>query len=234
MTHTALPIKLESKSYIVLSMLSSVYILFLITSSVFINKLISVYGHLTTLSAFFFPMTIILSDIVLEVYGYRIARSLIWTGLFCQFLFAIFATIAIHLAGPDNIYYYHVLNNLIPIYFGALIAAFIADFINIYILSKLKILTRGRYFALRSLGCSIISNLFYTTICCTVIYYHTLPLMDIFRIGLMIYLIKIAFTSIFVYPAAMIATMGKIKARIDVYDYHINFNPFRILEGIRG
>lgn len=234
---TALPIKINNKTYIILLILSCIYILFLLISSVFINKLITLCGHITTMSAFFFPMTFLIADIVLEVYGYRIARALILTGLTCQFLFAAMCKLAINIAAPPgtniDVHYLFVLNNLIPIYFGALGAAFVGDFINVYVLSKLKILTQGRFFALRSIGSSIVGNLVYTTICCYAIYYHTQPLHNIIEIGLMIYLVKIIYAGLLAFPAAAIATIIKTAGEIDVYDYNISFNPFRLLDGIK-
>jgi uncharacterized integral membrane protein (TIGR00697 family) len=178
---------------------------------------------------------VIISDIVLEVYGYRVARALIWIGLLSQFLFAIFSKLAIEVfQSPGyqvDLHYHYVLNNLIPIYFGALTAAIIADFINIYLLSKLKILTKGRYFVFRAIACGIIGNFFYTTICCIVIYYPYQSFSKVIEIGTMIYLIKIMYVSIFAVPAAMIATAIKSKGGIDVYDYNINFNPFKVFDG---
>lgn len=228
------PYTINSTTLYILIALSSFYTLFLLISSVFINKLVLVAHHVTTMSAFFFPMTVIISDIVLEVYGYRIARILIWIGLLTQFLFAVFSKLAIEIAQPAgyniDVHYHYVLNNLIPIYFGALIAAFVADFINVYLLSKLKILTKGRFFALRAVACGIVGNFFYTTICCLVIYYPYHSIARVLEIGIMIYVIKIIYTGFFSVPAAMIAYTIKTRCKIDIYDYHINFNPFKFFD----
>jgi queuosine precursor transporter len=228
------PYKYNNNMLIVLLSLTSIYVLFLLASSVFINKLITVFGHITTLSAFFFPMTVLISNIALEVYGYKVARAMVWAGLFVQFLFAVFAKISLQLAQPIgydiNAHYSYVLHNLVSIYFGALAAAFIADFINIYLLSKLKALTKGKYFAWRVAICGTVGNFFYTSICCLVIYYPYQSLSNVLHIGIMIYNIKIIFIYLLSIPASYLANFIKIKAKIDVFDYNINFNPFRIFD----
>lgn len=230
----AAPYKIHYATTFILIGLSSMYTLFLLISSVFINKLVVVFDHVTTMSAFFFPFTVIISDIVLEVYGYRVARALIWIGLLTQFLFAILSKLALNIMQPPgyqiDVHYHYVLNNLIPIYFGALAAAFIADFINVYFLSKLKILANGRFFVLRAIACGSVGNLFYTAICCIVIYYPHQSLESTFEIGAMIYTIKLVYVCILAIPATIIATAIKTRGDIDVFDYNINFNPFKVFE----
>jgi uncharacterized integral membrane protein (TIGR00697 family) len=228
------PYRVHNNTLFILIALTSSYTLFLLISSVFINKLVLAFNHITTMSAFFFPLTVIISDIVLEVYGYRVARTMVWLGLLTQFLFAILSKLALVIPQPPgygiNIHYNYVLNNLIPIYFGALAAAVVADFINIYLLSKLKILTKGKYFVLRAIACGTIGNFFYTAICCLVIYYPHQPLKYVVEIGTMIYLIKLAYVCVFAIPAALLATTIKKKGEIDVYDYNVNFNPFKVFD----
>src|SRR5690242_4547337 len=51
-------------------------------------------------ATFIFPITYALGDIITEVYGYNMARKLIWFSLFFQFIFAFLITAVIHLPSP--------------------------------------------------------------------------------------------------------------------------------------
>lgn len=213
--------------------LGAIYLFFLIQSSVYINLIINLHFISTTAAAFFFPITFIISDIIAEVFGYKIARLLIWIGLCCQFIFAVISVLLSHV--PESAFshtqasYRDIFHNLLPIFLGALIAALIADFINIYLITKLKILVQGRFFALRSIGCSIVGNLFYTSICCAVIY-HNQPISHIIELGTSILLIKIIYLGILAFPASFMAHFIKEKEGVNIFDKNVNYNPFKVFD----
>ena len=71
------PYNIHNTTLFILIVLSSIYTLFLLISSVFINKLVMVFNHVTTMSAFFFPLTVIISDI--ESFFHSLKKELGYT-----------------------------------------------------------------------------------------------------------------------------------------------------------
>ena len=208
------------------------YTMTLISTGVYVNKIIVFGPLLTTAASVSFPITFIIADVVTEVYGYNAAKNMIWNGLFCQFLFAIMSVLIVHIPTPKtwhyNSDYVYVLGNLIYVYFCALVSAPIGDFTNIYVLSKLKTLYKGRYFWVRSTCASAVGKLAYTIICISLIYYKQLGHSDLMRMIVGTYLISIVYIMVLATPASFFSLILKRIEKIGDLDFFVNYNPFTL------
>jgi uncharacterized integral membrane protein (TIGR00697 family) len=222
----------QKKSVRLLPYIMMLYSMMLVSTGPFVNKLISIGPLFTSAAVITFPFTFIIADIVAEVYGYSIARKMVWMGLFCQFIFALLAVLVVLLPYPmttwnHNLAYHYVFGNLLEVYFSALISAPVGDFINIYLMSKFKILTRGKFFWCRSVLAIAIGQLAYTVICASLIFYKTLNPHDLLIMIITTYLVTIFYVFVLSVPGAFIAKLVKQFEHCDIYDYKTNFNPFR-------
>lgn len=189
--------------------------------------------EINSAATFIFPLTYAIGDIVTEVYGYNMARKLIWLSLFLQFIFAMLITAAINLPSPTfwtfNDAYTTVFGSTLRFVLAGTIANIASNFMNVYIVSKLKIPMEGRLFWVRSILSTLISGLLLTAIIVAVGFFGSE--INVPKAGIMFkstYFCEIFYALALVIPAALIAKFLKTSEKVDVYDYNTNFNPFRL------
>lgn len=182
-------------------------------------------------ATFIFPVTYALGDIITEVYGYNMARNLIWFSLLLQFIFAFLITAVIHLPSPaywqSQFDYAVVFGSVIRFVSAAAIANIISNFMNIYIVSKLKIPFEGKLFWLRSILSAITSEfILVLIILLTGFYGGDMTIQKTLVMFKSTYSLDIAYALVLVVPSALGAKFLKRSEKVDVYDYDTNFNPF--------
>ncbi|MEM1244258.1 MAG: queuosine precursor transporter [Pseudomonadota bacterium] len=178
-----------------------------------------------------FPLSYIFSDIITEVYGYTMARQLIWILILAMCLFASTIAISIHLPSPSTWHeqaaFDTVLGTNFRSFIGFTTGLLVSDFINVFIISKWKILTRGKYFWLRSIGSSAMGEAMFSIVTGLIVYVGVLSFHQFIHLTISVWLFKLIYTSIFTYPAYLIAKHLKRVEGVDVYDVNISYNPFR-------
>lgn len=216
--------QIESTKFIVL--LSLVYLTIMLAALSVIHKEIIVFGFKTSAAATIFPLWFTLSDIITEVYGYQFSKKLLYSGMIAQFLYILMCYVAIHLPSPKNwghqFNYDYVFNGEFRLYFSVLAGIAISGITNVYLISKWKILLRGKYFWLRNLGASTIGEFVYTTLVSFMVFFGTMPEKELFQFIVASYFLKIIYSITLCYPAAIIANILIKIENIDAYD----FTPF--------
>lgn len=177
------------------------------------------------------PLIFILGDIVAEIFGYKVAKQMIWCGFICQMIFAIICGLVARAPYPmffkDHHAYSFVFSQLMYIVMSSFVAYIASGLINILIITRWKVLLQGRYFWLRSLGSSTIAEALYSAIAILMMEIGSLSLNSIWKVILISYLIKVIYSVVLAYPSNLIVNYIKCTAKIDVYDYPVNFNPFK-------
>ena len=74
---------------------SMLYLTLMLVCTVLLHKTVQIFNYETTAAALLAPLWFIASDIVAEVYGLKVARQLLWVGIFCQLLFTILCVLLI-------------------------------------------------------------------------------------------------------------------------------------------
>lgn len=128
----------------------------LLTSNLLETKVVQVFGITTTAGLLVFPISYIINDCIAEVWGFKKARLIIWSGFASNFLLVMFAQLAILL--PNAPFWegeegFNFVFGLAPrIVVASLIAFLAGSFINAYVMSKMKIATKGKNFSLRAIA----------------------------------------------------------------------------------
>jgi uncharacterized integral membrane protein (TIGR00697 family) len=149
----------------------AVFVTSLIVSNLIAVKIIAV-GPLTLPAAVvLFPVAYICGDVLTEVYGYRGARRAIWIGFGCNLLAVLAVTVAGRLpasplwtAGPyrtpgEAQVAYDAMFGFSPRLLGASLAAYLAgEFLNAFVLARLKVATEGRWLWLRTIGSTVVGQ----------------------------------------------------------------------------
>jgi len=186
-----------------------------------------------------FPLSYIFGDILTEVYGYRASRKVIWTGFFCAALMFGYLWLVGQLKGPGENFWTEqqqasYMTILIPmgwIILGSLVAFFVGEFSNSYVLAKLKIATKGRFLWVRTISSTLVGEGIDTLVFCMIANIGwKLGINEILLIIMSNYIFKcgveILFTPI---TYAVVIGLKKVES-MDTYDYRTNFNPFLVFE----
>ena len=206
------------------------YLTIMLICAVTAHKTVEIHGYTTAAAALVIPFWFILSDIIAEIYGFKIARQLLWLGLLFQGIFAIACLFLIHLHSPSSWSYQAdyelVLGGLLRLTLSIFIAVIIAGYLNIRLLTKWKFLLKGKYFWLRSIGASGIGETIYSIIASVLIFYGTMNLHALIIFTILALLCKIIYTIIFAYPATLLTYWLQKLEGFEISDYS-QMNPLR-------
>jgi uncharacterized integral membrane protein (TIGR00697 family) len=184
----------------------------------------------------FFPISYIFGDVLTEVYGYARARRVIWAGFLSLMFASVMAWIVIGLPPSPREPFNAALQPAIEVVFGntwRIVAASIlgfwaGDFVNAYVLAKMKVMTNGRWLWTRTIGSTVIgqgvdSVIFYPIAFAGIWTGDTLLAVIVFN-----WLFKVM-VEIVMTPATY-AVVGWLKRRehVDFYDVDTNFTPFSL------
>ncbi len=180
----------------------------------------------------FFPVSYVIGDILTEVYGYAKARRVIWTGFAALLFMALMAWVVVALppaADWGNQDAYERVFGQVPRIVGASIIAFWAgEFVNSYVLAKMKIWTKGKALWSRTIGSTVFgqgvdSALFYPLAFLGAAGWTT----DlVITVALTQWAIKVAWEALL--TPVTYAVVGWLKKRegVEVFDTDTNFSPF--------
>ena len=176
----------------VLFMLVSIlFCVCLIAANVLETKQIQVGSISLTGGFIVFPISYIINDCVCEVWGFRKARLIIWTGFAMNFLFVTFGALCDLIPGApywNNQEGFHAIFGLAPRIAAASFVAFIAgSFINAYVMSRMKIRDGGRRFSARAIlstiaGESLDSIIFFPLALGGVVPMNELPILMMWQV----------------------------------------------------
>jgi len=180
----------------------------------------------------FFPISFIFGDILTEVYGYSASRRVIWTG-FAGLAFASFMAWMIVALPPapfwDNQEVYEIaFGSAWRVALAGLIAFAVGEFVNSWVMAKMKIWTEGKFLWLRTISSTIAGEGVDSIIFYPLAFYNSgvIPNDKIWLVVVAQFfaktLVEVAFTPC-IYK---IINFLKTKEGIDHYDHRTNFNPF--------
>jgi hypothetical protein len=208
----------------------ALFITCLITANVIAVKIISLGPFFLPAAIFIFPLSYIIGDVLTEVYGYRLARRVIWLGFLCNLVFVFFVWLGQMLpAAPfweGQEAYQRILGYAPRLLAASFLGYLVGEFANSFILSKMKIMTKGRWLWSRTIGSTIVGQGLDTSIFITVAFIGTpsfMPIMILYH-----WLAKTLIEALATPLTYVIVNSMKKREAIDTYDYDTRFNPFVI------
>jgi uncharacterized integral membrane protein (TIGR00697 family) len=223
----------EKKQVSVLFMLFSIlFCVCLIAANLLETKQISVLDISLTGGLIVFPVSYIINDCVCEVWGYRKARLLIWTGFAMNFFFVTMGALCDWIPGAPywhNEAGFHAIFGLAPRIAVASFVAFLAgSFANAYVMSKMKIHDQGRHFSSRAVWTTVVgescdSLLFFPLALGGVVPTEELPKLMIWQVVL-----KTLYEVIALPVTIRVVKFMKKHEGEDVYDDNIDYNVLKI------
>ena len=114
----------------------------------------------------FFPISYIFGDVLTEVYGYARARRVIWAGFMAMVFASAMAWVVIGLPPSPNEPFNASLQPALEVVFGntwriaaaSIVAFWAGDFVNAYVMAKMKLMTQGRWLWTRTIGSTVVGQ----------------------------------------------------------------------------
>jgi len=208
----------------------ALFITCLITANVIAVKVISLGPFFLPAAIFVFPLSYVFGDILTEVYGYRLTRRVIWLGFLCNLIFVFFVWLGQVLpAAPfwqGQEAYQSILGYTPRLLAASFLGYLVGEFVNSFILARMKVMTRGRWLWSRTIGSTIVGQGLDTSIFITVAFIGTpsfVPIMIFYH-----WLAKTLIEALATPLTYVIVNSLKKKESIDTYDRDTRFNPFLI------
>lgn len=198
-----------------MTFLSMIYVTFLMAATVMAYKLVVIWGVTEPGSTLIYTFTFFLGNIYSELYGAENAKKLIWQSIACGYLFAILITIVNGFPSPDfwNLkdQFNLVLGHVLRFTNSGVAGYLVSSFFNVYLIAKWKYRLKGRYFWLRSLAASSLSEGMATFIAGFMTFFGMMPSKNILLVMLNALLFKLIYGLVAVWPASLIAYILKRK-----------------------
>ncbi len=206
------------------------YITILLTSNIVSTKITHFWGFTFDAGTILFPLSYIFWDILTEVYGYKQTKNIIWMGFFSLFLMSSII-ILVWVLPPASDWtfqqdYQNILGLTPRIVLASLIAYLIWEFSNSYILAKIKVKMKWKYLFMRTIGSTLVAEIFDTFIFVFLAFYWLYSSSVLWAIILSNYIFKVGVEIFFTPLTYTIVSKLKKSEKTDVYDVKTDFNPF--------
>ena len=225
--------KLKENKVSVLFMLFSVlFSVCLIAANVLETKQIAVGTISLTGGLIVFPVSYIINDCICEVWGYQKARLLIWLGFVMNFFFVLVGALCDAIPGASywtNDEGFHAIFGLAPrIAIASFVAFLCGSFVNAYVMSRMKIASKGKHFSVRAVVSTIFGETTDSILFFPLALYGVVPTSELPRLMFWQVILKTVYEIIVLPFTIKLVQYVKQKEGEDVYDNHINYSIWRI------
>ena len=204
----------------------------LIAANLLETKVIQIGSLTVTAGLLVFPISYIINDCIAEVWGFKKARLIIWSGFAMNFFVVALGLIAVAIpAAPfgEGEEHFDFVFGMAPRIVAASLTAFlVGSFLNAYVMSKMKVASRGRHFSARAIlstlaGETADSLIFFPVAFGGIIAWRELLIM------MCIQIILKSMYEVIILPVTIrvVKAIKKIDGS-DVYDTDISYNVLKV------
>ena len=182
----------------------------------------------------FFPVSYIIGDVLTEVYGYSHARRCIWAGFAALLFLAFMALVVVALPPAANwggqAAYEQVFGQVPRIVMASIIAFWAGEFVNSYVMARMKVWTQGRMLWSRTIGSTVVgqgvdSALFYPIAFLGAAGWTTEL---VITVALTQWALKTAWEVLLTPVTYQVVGFLKRREGVDVFDTDTDFSPFAL------
>ena len=215
-----------------LNLLTALNVTFLLVSDFTGARVIGIFGVGVSVTVLYFPLTYLIGDLVTEVYGYARSRHVIWISMGCSIAGSAIA--AAQLAVPAAAFferdaaYATVFSVSLRTAVAGLIAFFVGDICNSFLLAKMKIWDQGRRLWARFVSSTVVGEGVNTLLFYGIALHGVLPGRLLWLSVLIGWCAKVAIEVLMLPLSYAVVRHLKRAEDIDYYDRDTDFNPFRL------
>lgn len=184
----------------------------------------------------FFPIGYIFGDVLTEVYGYARARRAIWAGFGAMIFATVMAWVVVHMPMSPAEPFNKTLQPALEIVFGntwrialaSMIGYWVGDFVNAFVMARMKVITAGKHLWTRTIGSTVVGQ------ACDSVTFYPIAFLGIWESTTLVKVILFNWTmkvlvEVVLTPVTY-AVVGWLKREegVDTYDRATHFNPFTL------
>ncbi|MCP3732284.1 queuosine precursor transporter [Sphingomonas sp. MG17] len=179
----------------------------------------------------FFPLSYVLGDVLTEIYGYARARRVIWAGFGATVFAAVMCWVIVIMPPADGWtgqeVYEAAFGQVWRIVGASVIAFWAGEFVNSYVLARMKIWTGGRHLWSRTIGSTVFGQGIDSLIFYPLAFLGVWTTQQVLTVMLTNWGLKVLWEVVL--TPVTYAVVGFLKRRegVDVFDQNTNFTPFR-------
>lgn len=206
----------------------------LIAANLLETKVIQVGSIAVTAGLLVFPISYIINDCIVEVWGFKKARLIIWSGFVMNFFVVSLGLIAVALpAAPfwDGAEHFNFVFGMAPrIVAASLIAFLVGSFLNAYVMSRMKVASGGRNFSARAIVSTVVGETADSLIFFPIAFGGIIAWPELFILmGIQIVLKSLYEVLILPVTIRVVKYIKKVDGS-DVYDQEISYNVLKITD----
>jgi uncharacterized PurR-regulated membrane protein YhhQ (DUF165 family) len=214
-------------------------------------KLATMWGFTFGAGILFFPVSYVIGDVLTEVYGYSNARRCVWMGFFALLFMAFMSFVVVAMPADPNwgcassgdplfasvvqahnagtvcqTTYVSVFGSTWRIVGASVLAFWAGEFVNSFVLAKMKILTQGKHLWSRTIGSTVFGQAVDSAIFYPIAFLGVWETKSVLMVMVTNWGLKVLWEVVL--TPVTYAVVGWLKARegVDVFDTDIEFSPF--------
>ena len=214
-------------------------------------KLANVGGWTFGAGILFFPISYVLGDVLTEVYGYANARRCVWVGFFALLFMALMSFVVVAMppsadwgcasSGDPRFAeivaktskgavcqttYDSVFGSTWRIVAASVIAFWAGEFVNSFVLARMKVWTQGRWLFTRTWGSTIFGQAVDSALFYPIAFLGTWTTQSVITVMITNWLFKVTWEIVLTPFTYWIVAFLKRHEGVDVYDTDTDFSPF--------
>jgi queuosine precursor transporter len=215
-----------------LPVITGLFVGVLILSNILAAKMVRLGPFVFDGGTLLFPLSYIFGDVLTEVYGYKASRKVIWTGLAMLVLMSLNIWLIGALpADPSwtlQKSYDDILAMVPRIALASILGYFAGEYSNSVVLSRMKLLTKGRWLWTRTIGSTLVGEMADTLLFVTVAFAGAYPAPVLVAMIGSNYLFKCSIEAAFTPLTYKVVGFVKRSESVDAYDYGERYNPLPV------
>ena len=193
-------------------------------------KLATVWGFTFGAGILFFPLSYVIGDVLTEVYGYANARRCVWMGfgalIFMAFMSYVVVAMPAAQGWDGQAAYESVFGSTWRIVAASVLAFWAGEFVNSFVLAKMKIITQGKHLWARTIGSTVFGQGVDSLIFYPVAFLGVWTTEQVLTVMVTNWLLKVVWEAVLTPVTYAVVAWFKRHEGVDVYDTGIDFSPF--------
>jgi uncharacterized integral membrane protein (TIGR00697 family) len=192
-------------------------------------KVAEIGGFTFGAGVLFFPISYLFGDVLTEVYGYKASRKVIWTGLATLILMSLNIWLIGILPAESSWALQGAYDSLLAVVpriaLASILGYFAGEYSNSVVLSRLKVVMKGRRLWIRTIGSTLVGEFLDTVIFVIAAFAGLYPAHVLIAMLFSNYLFKCAIEAAFTPITYRVVAFIKKREELDAYDYGERYNP---------
>ena len=193
-------------------------------------KLATVGGFTFGAGILFFPVSYVIGDVLTEVYGYANARRCVWMGFFALVFMAFMSSVVVAMppapGWEGQAAYESVFGSTWRIVVASVVAFWVGEFVNSFVLAKMKVMTGGRHLWARTIGSTVFGQFADSLIFYPIAFLGIWTTTQVLTVMVSNWVLKVLWEAVLTPFTYAVVNWLKRREGTEVFDTGTDFSPF--------